>query len=126
MPPSAEELSKNLSFSSIETGWTSTSLYPSKPQSKDLRQFIHHLPWTKPPTTKAAVINGPTVTSDYLIKALHQARRNKTEGEIELMRKASEITGEAHTALMRAVGDGSVQDENAAEAVFVGTCRRLG
>jgi Xaa-Pro dipeptidase len=126
MPPSAEQLSQTLQFSSIETGWTQTSLFPARPQAKELRQFIHHLPWTKPPTTKAATINAPTVTSEYLIKALHQARRNKTEGEIQLMRKASEITGEAHTALMKAIGNGTVTDENAAEAVFVGTCRRLG
>lgn len=42
------------------------------------------------------------------------------------MRKASAITGEAHTALMSAVGYGSVTDENAAEAVFTSVCRKRG
>lgn len=42
------------------------------------------------------------------------------------MRKASEITGAAHTALMRAVGSGDVADENAAEALFVAECRKRG
>lgn len=52
--------------------------------------------------------------------------RNKTAYELELMKKASEITGKAHTALMRAIGSGDVQDENAAEAVFTSVCRRMG
>jgi Xaa-Pro dipeptidase len=73
-----------------------------------------------------ASINGPTRTSEFLIKALHEARRNKTAVEIELMRKASEITAGAHIELMRAVGNGTVKDENAAEAVFVAHCRKHG
>jgi Xaa-Pro aminopeptidase len=41
------------------------------------------------------------------------------------MRKASAITGEAHTALMSAVGNG-LNDENAAEALFTSVCRKRG
>lgn len=125
-PPTADELSKSLSFSEITTGWTSVSLYPSKPQNEGLRTFIHTLPWTRAPTSVVSSINGPTSTTQYLIKALHETRRNKTEYELTLMRKASAITGEAHTALMAAVGYGSVNDENAAEAVFTSVCRKRG
>jgi Xaa-Pro dipeptidase len=86
--------------------------------------MVHHLPWTKP--ASIARINGPTVTSQYLLTALHQARRNKTDKEVEFMRRASEITADAHLALMRGIGSGEVTDENAAEALFVGVCRKAG
>lgn len=42
------------------------------------------------------------------------------------MKRAAEITKEAHLALMKGVGRGEIGDENEAEAVFVGTCRKMG
>ncbi|KAK4055755.1 hypothetical protein OIV83_000302 [Microbotryomycetes sp. JL201] len=124
MPPTAQELGNKLKFTSIKTGWSPVSLYPNEKTA--FRTFIHHLPWTRPPTSVVSSINGPTSTSEYLIKALHVARRNKTQHEVALMRTASEITAKAHTELMRAVGNGSVRDENEAEALFVSVCRKLG
>lgn len=121
-PVTPDELSSKLSLSSIVAGWTPQSLFP--PQHKELPTMVHHLPWTKP--ASVARINGPTITSKYLIDALHQARRNKTDQEIQLMRTASEITADAHLALMKAIGSGEVTDENAAEALFVGVCRKAG
>ncbi|SGY79591.1 BQ5605_C008g05172 [Microbotryum silenes-dioicae] len=123
LPPSPADLSTSLHFTSIEQGWTPISLFP--PQSP-LKTFIHHLPWTRPPTSLVSRINGPTATSEFLIKALHEARRNKTPQEIEWMRKASEITAGAHLALMKGIGSGEIKDENHAEAVFVGYCRKQG
>ena len=73
-----------------------------------------------------ASINGPTHTTAYLLKAIHEARRNKDAGEMEWMRKASEITSAAHEELMRAIANGEATDENEAEATFTGYCRRKG
>jgi len=121
-PVTPEELSSKVSITKIVAGWTPQSLFP--PQHAKLPTMIHHLPWTKP--ASIARINGPTITSKYLLTALHQARRNKTAKEVELMRKASDITAEAHLALMRGIGSGEVTDENHAEALFVSVCRKAG
>lgn len=75
LPPTPAELKEKLSFTSIVAGWTSVSLYPKRPSNENLRTFIHTLPWTRPPTAVVSSINGPTSTSQYLIKAIHETRR---------------------------------------------------
>ncbi|CEQ43014.1 SPOSA6832_04896 [Sporobolomyces salmonicolor] len=126
LPPSPEDLAKHIQVTAIHQGWTLASLYPPKPSHRDLPTILHHLPFTQPPTSVAAQINAPQPTSEYLIKALHEARRNKTPKEVELMKKASEITAGAHKHLMTLVGQGEITDENAAEAEFVSYCRKRG
>ncbi|GAA5888395.1 hypothetical protein JCM5296_003317 [Sporobolomyces johnsonii] len=126
LPPSPEDLAKHIQVTAIHQGWTLASLYPPKPSNRDLPTILHHLPFTQPPSSVAAQINAPKPTSEYLIKALHEARRNKTPKEVELMKKASEITAGAHKHLMTLVGKGEITDENAAEAEFVSYCRKRG
>lgn len=77
LPPSAEDLSKTLNFTNIQTGWTSISLHPPRPSNGSLATIIHTLPGIRLPAHVAS-INGPTTTSSYLLDALHQTRRNKT------------------------------------------------
>ncbi|GJN89835.1 hypothetical protein Rhopal_002824-T1 [Rhodotorula paludigena] len=126
LPPSTDDLAKELHLTSIQRGWTTPALFPPKPKQENVPIFIHTLPNVRPPTSFIASVNGPTHTTEYLTKALHEARRNKTEREIENMIKASEITAGAHKNLMRLVGSGEVKDENAAEAEFVSYCRKRG
>jgi Xaa-Pro dipeptidase len=126
MPPSPQEIGQKIHVTAIHQGWSRHSLYPPPPKNRNLETIIHHLPFTKPPTSIAAQINAPVPTSEYLIKALHEARRNKTPQEVEKMKKANEITAGAHKHLMELVGRGEIKDENAAEAEFVAYCRRRG
>ncbi|GAA5833371.1 hypothetical protein JCM5353_008431 [Sporobolomyces roseus] len=126
MPPSPEEIGQKIHVTAIHQGWSRLSLYPPPPKNRNLDTVIHHLPFTKPPTSISAQINAPQPTSEYLLKALHEARRNKTPQEIEKMKKANEITAGAHKHLMELVGKGELNDENAAEAAFVAYCRKRG
>ncbi|KAL2912054.1 hypothetical protein HK105_208483 [Polyrhizophydium stewartii] len=73
----------------------------------------------------AAAARGTVVTDEFLRTAITEARVIKSEGELELMRKAARISGEAHIALMKAVrpGQGS---EREMQALFEYTCFRLG
>ncbi|GAA5894899.1 hypothetical protein JCM6882_008236 [Rhodosporidiobolus microsporus] len=126
LPPSPESFAKDLHFTSISQGWTRQALFPPPPKNRDLPTILHTLPNVDPPSTIMARINAPFHSFDYLQSALEEARRNKSEKEVELMKKASDITAGAHTELMRLVGTGEVADENAAEAEFVSFCRKRG
>lgn len=122
--PSVEVLSKQMDLTAIKEGYTNASIFP---KSTKLKTFVHTLPHVPFVEAAVATINlDISHSTDYLLKALHAARRTKSPGEIVLMRKAAEITREAHLALMRGVGRGVVKDENEAEAIFVATCRKLG
>jgi Xaa-Pro dipeptidase len=123
LPPSPAEIAKALTFSSITEGWTPVTLFPA---NSALPTYIHTLPTTRSPTAQVARINGPKHTTTYLIKALHEARRNKTEQEMVWMREASRITSGAHTELMRKMGKGEAKDEAEAESIFVAYCRKEG
>lgn len=125
MPPTPEELSKTLNFTSITNGW-SPFLLLKPPPVKNLQTIIHTLPWEKESHSLVMTINGPSTSKKYLLNALHQARRNKTETEIATMRKINTISSEAHELLMKAVGSGKVIDENEAESIFVAYCRKFG
>ncbi|GAA6061268.1 hypothetical protein JCM10212_000709 [Sporobolomyces blumeae] len=126
LPPTPEQLGQDLHVTAIHQGWSLQSLYPPPPSNRNLDTIIHHLPSTQPPTSISAQINAPRATSEFLLKALHEARRNKTPTEVEKMKKASEITAGAHKTLMELVGKGEVKDENAAEADFISYCRKRG
>jgi Xaa-Pro dipeptidase len=126
-PVYPEELAKELSFTSISAGWSLESLFPPPPKDRSLPTVIHTLPDVLPPSNSLpSATPSPTHTSEYLLKALEEARRNKSTEEVEKMRKASEITAGAHKEVMRLVGSGEVTDENAAEAEFVSYCRKRG
>ncbi|MHB2026484.1 MAG: aminopeptidase P family protein [Elusimicrobiota bacterium] len=56
--------------------------------------------------------------------ALDELRAVKTEGELSLMRAASEVSAKAHRAVMRSVRPG--QYEHEAQAVFESECLRAG
>lgn len=114
---------------------------------------IHTLPrGTDPfPTLHPEFCSGKfadTNTEQYFLTAIHRARLIKTDAEIELMRKANEISSRAHEVVMRLLGQGVVDlsrpvkvtrtgtpslpadwritREAEAEAVFVASCRREG
>ena len=98
--------------------------------------------------TTLAASSQVKVTDQYLLPALHQARLVKTPGELELIKKANEISSRAHEAVMRvlgaavrgkiAKGEGAgktrpllpgewlIEKEAEAEAIFVASCRREG
>ena len=88
------------------------------------------------------------VTADFLLSALHRARLIKDAEEIELIRRANQISSRAHETVMRVLGQGVqeqikrgkgagtdrpllpsewlIQKEYEAEALFVASCRREG
>lgn len=124
LPPTAIEIAAKSDFTSVHTGTMPAQLSP--PSSSTLPSFIHTLPNVKFDKSAVATINGPTHTTKYLLKALHGARRTKSVAEVELMKKAQEITAGAHLLLLKGVGRGEIKDENEAEAVFVAHCRKFG
>jgi len=67
---------------------------------------LHVLPTL--PTLPAHLQDVPAgrATDEYLFRALALARLIKTEGELELMRKASDISSRAHEVVMRLLGKG--------------------
>ncbi|KIM31406.1 hypothetical protein M408DRAFT_327626 [Serendipita vermifera MAFF 305830] len=113
--------------------------------------LVHTLP-ASPQFPELAVDLKQWQTSDeYLLTALHQARLTKDAYEIELIRKANDISSRAHELVMRMLGlgvkDKSVHHSNGlskkksgplmpsewritreaeAEAAFVASCRREG
>ena len=123
--PSVEELSRQMEFTTIKgEGYTNASLFP---KSTRLPTIVHTLPNVSFVSAAVATINADiSHSTEYLLPALHAARRNKSPAEVGLMRRAAEITKEAHLALMRGVGRGRIKDENEAEAVFVAQCRKGG
>lgn len=86
------------------------------------------------------------ITTAFLLPALHHARITKTPYEIEMMKKANEVSSRAHETVMRVLGQGVrnaikqpkgikrpllpgewlVEKEAEAEAIFVASCRREG
>ncbi|KAH9895832.1 Creatinase/aminopeptidase [Cubamyces lactineus] len=96
-------------------------------------------------TASFVAANAP-VTEDYLLTALHRARLIKDAEEIELIRRANQISSRAHETVMRVLGQGVrgmikrgkgagtdrpllpsewlIQKEAEAEALFVASCRR--
>jgi Xaa-Pro dipeptidase len=95
-----------------------------------------------------AVSGNMSVTDKYLLPALHQARLIKDDYELDLIRKANEISSRAHETVMRVLGQGVrglitkgkgagesrpllpsewlIEKEAEAEAIFVASCRREG
>lgn len=89
-----------------------------------------------------------TFTNEYLLPALHKARLIKTQEELQLIKKANEISSRAHETVMRVLGaavrgaitkgEGAgetrpllpgewlIEKEAEAEAIFVASCRREG
>ncbi|WVW86918.1 hypothetical protein I302_108973 [Kwoniella bestiolae CBS 10118] len=114
--------------------------------------ILHTLPSTMEYPALPKIIEetqGPTRTAEYLLTALHIARLTKDSSEIELIRKANQISSGAHEVVMRELGkfardrEGSkgkesirtgkegltqweIESEGDAEAVFVASCRRMG
>lgn len=96
----------------------------------------------------AAVSLQVKVTDEYLLPAMHQARLLKTPEELELIKRANEISSRAHETVMRVLGaavrgaitkgEGAgeirpllpgewlIEKEAEAEAIFVASCRREG
>ncbi|KAJ3089544.1 hypothetical protein HK102_006137 [Quaeritorhiza haematococci] len=69
--------------------------------------------------------SGVTVVDSHLRSAIAEARVFKTKGEIEVIRMAAKITGEAHIALMKSLKTG-VTTETEMHARFVYECARKG
>ncbi|TPX56221.1 hypothetical protein PhCBS80983_g04706 [Powellomyces hirtus] len=65
------------------------------------------------------------VDKTALSTAVIEARMRKSPGEVELMRKAAKISGDAHIALMKAVGTGK-GSEREMHALFEYECFRQG
>lgn len=117
---------------------------------------LHTLPvTTEYPPLPVAVTNflgkASSHQTETVREAFHLARLTKTEGEIELMRRANAITSGAHETLMIELGrfaaqrakgpvaaatktrtgqesvmSWEVESEADAEALFVAACRRMG
>ncbi|KAI9325471.1 peptidase M24, structural domain-containing protein [Zopfochytrium polystomum] len=68
---------------------------------------------------------GFSVVEDKLGTAIVEARVIKTPDEIEVMRKAGKISGEAHVALMKATAGGA-RSEGELDAVFKYECAKRG
>lgn len=115
--------------------------------------IVHTLPTPQFPTipsqyTAAFLSGNAHVTQDYLLAALHRARLIKDTTEIELIRRANQISSRAHETVMRVLGQGVrgliirgkgagterplipgewlIEKEAEAEALFVASCRREG
>ncbi|TBU40663.1 Creatinase/aminopeptidase [Dichomitus squalens] len=98
--------------------------------------------------TAAFLAGNVNVTEDYLLTAVHRARLTKDAAEIELIRRANQISSRAHETVMRVLGQGIrgqikrgkgagterpllpgewlIEREYEAEALFVASCRREG
>ena len=98
--------------------------------------------------TTLATSSQVKVTDEYLLSALHQARLTKTPDELQLIKKANEISSRAHETVMRVLGaavrgaitkgkgagetrpllpgEWLIEKEAEAEAIFVASCRREG
>ena len=98
--------------------------------------------------TTLAASSQVKVTDEYLLSALHQARLTKTPDELQLIKKANEISSRAHETVMRVLGaavrgaitkgkgagetrpllpgEWLIEKEAEAEAIFVASCRREG
>jgi Xaa-Pro dipeptidase len=114
---------------------------------------LHTMPVTTefpPLPASVTALTAGNHRADLLRHAFHLARMVKTEGEIELIRRANAITSGAHEVLMRELGrfaaqrnktvnaatkdrtghesmlQWEVESEADAEALFVAACRRMG
>lgn len=98
--------------------------------------------------TTLAVPSKVKLTDEYLLPVLHQARLIKTPEELQLIKKANEISSRAHETVMRVLGaavrgaitkgkgagetrpllpsEWLIEKEAEAEAIFVASCRREG
>ena len=98
--------------------------------------------------TTLAVSSQVKVMDEFLLPALHQARLVKTPEELQLIKKANEISSRAHETVMRVLGaavrgtiakgqgagesrpllpgEWLIEKEAEAEAIFVASCRREG
>lgn len=92
--------------------------------------------------------DGSAITEEYLLTALHQTRLIKDAFEIDLIRRANDISSRAHEVVMRVLGlavqrkieqldqpangrpllpgEWLIRTEAEAEAIFVASCRREG
>ena len=97
---------------------------------------------------ESVVSSDLTITDEYLLNALHQARLIKTPEELELIKKANGISSRAHETVMRVLGaavrgaiakgkgageirpllpgEWLIEKEAEAEAIFVASCRSEG
>jgi Xaa-Pro dipeptidase len=76
---------------------------------------------------KADWIQGLNIDSTSSFKqALIECRVIKSQEEIDIMKRAAQITGQAHTSLMRAVGQGQVTTERQGQALFQYECFKEG
>jgi Xaa-Pro dipeptidase len=122
--------------------------------SNNANHMIHVLPSSDLFPSQSAEVTSHfgSATSQYLLDALHQIRLIKDEYEIELIKKANDISSRAHEIVMRLLGEGvrdlsrqtagtegviqsntpsmpsqwRITKEAEAEAVFVASCRREG
>ncbi|KAJ1566415.1 hypothetical protein HK405_009896, partial [Cladochytrium tenue] len=80
------------------------------------------------PEAIAGLVTGGVVELDdsQLRAAVVEARVVKSPPELEIMRMAARVTGEAHKAAMRAVADGAARSEADLDALFRYECARRG
>ncbi|KAJ1332771.1 hypothetical protein BSLG_008400 [Batrachochytrium salamandrivorans] len=78
-----------------------------------------------PHADSGAIDSAMVCTAEFLPTAVTEARVIKSEGELELMRKAARISGEAHIALMKAVEPGH-GNEQKLHALFEYSCFQNG
>lgn len=116
LPPTLEELAATYDVDEV--------VYLAE-AAKTLKDFSPSLIYTLPGVSLPSEWASTTKTEDTrLIKAIHEARTIKDTFEISQMKKANEISGQAHQELMKAVKTG--MNERELDALFRYTCHRLG
>lgn len=149
-PPNLEEARRV--FDATTIGFTKDFTQTMKDIMSGLTNcLVHTLPNSPQFPEHAVDLGGWQTNDEYLLTALHQARLTKDEYEIELIKKANDISSRAHELVMRLLGQGvkdkSIKGANGvaskkatplmpsewritreaeAEAAFVASCRREG
>ncbi|KAJ3417489.1 hypothetical protein HDV05_003353 [Chytridiales sp. JEL 0842] len=119
-PPSTEQLKKQFGFTSVRF---SDELKSVLEAATDGTNTVHVLDGEQVNDLKEFKL---TVVDKKLRTAITEARVIKTPEEIELMRKAAKISGEAHIALMKATKAGTCKTEGELHALFTYECAKRG
>ncbi|WWD04352.1 hypothetical protein V865_002421 [Kwoniella europaea PYCC6329] len=152
-PPSIERASAIYESDKIQHTTALPAFLQSAVQdAHNVEVILHTLPNTMEYPALPEIFEktqGLVRNTDHLFTALHIARMTKDSSEIELIRKANQISSGAHEVVMRELGkfardreagkgghqqrtgkeslsQWEIESEGDAEAVFVATCRRMG
>ena len=121
MPPTPEQVKQRLDVDEVKTASQLGSTLGKLLSDKSTTLYTLHGVSLPKDVTAAGKTD---ITA--LLPALAEARTVKTAGEIALMRRASEISSQAHADVMEAVGRGDAKSERDGDAIFRASCLRAG